>query len=1758
MRKMILLVIAFLVTIPLLGVTLQYSKPGSDVDNIHFNLPEFAAESTLSDGQQVQKLKISTITEDNWQDNLSGLPQLEKWVYVPDGYDAQVTLENANVISKDNYTCDVVNTDFDTQDWLDVSQTVVFRGNRILSVCIKPFKYNTQSRQLSTLNQADIRVQFVPSDRYISNDRLFTQTTADMLKSICINRDEIRTTINKPGSYVIFYNGTSLPAIIQPLVDWKHQKGYEVHLVSTTSLAGGNTTTSIKSYLQTAYDTWANPPEYILLLGKATSGTYYVPTYTDFFNYNTSGDYKYTLLDGTDIVPDAYIGRITFASTDELQTAVNKFISYEKNQNLSPTAWLNKSFLLGDPYQSGLSCMTTMTYVKSLLQDYNPGVQLTEAYSGSFPSQISAALNAGVGTYWYRGHGEMSGWSNSDIANLNNSGKFPFISYITCFTGTFNNGSQISQAEKFMRVGTPTVPKGAIGVIGASCETHSCINNILTGGFAYGLYNEGLSQGGPALVRGKLALMANYPQNPADYLDQNFLSMNLFGDPGLNIWLKPITSIIVTGPPTLYPNGGNASVRVTLADNTPLEGVWVCLTKDTDDLFISGYTDINGMVILPYDVLTAGNPKLTATKPQYMTYQVNVAVNSSNQAITMQNIAALSQCYAGSTLTFPISLTNNSDSILTNVTAMLQSQNENITLTQAQSSFANIPAGEMVTSLSNFQAGINSEMPKGEAIYLNLHITHTGGIFDIPIIATENGPNFSLGTVAFGGNALNHGANQLDISIINNSQTAVTGIQAVLESTNPFLTIQNPNQILGNIAANATTFVPAVFAMQVADSLWEGVNVRLNLRLYNSSGFFQMLAIDKKVGTPTLDDITGPDAYGYTFSGPGDIDYKPYNWIEIDPTLGGTGTNLSLNDIDTEGSGDFATITVPFQFRFYGKSYTQLTLCSNGFIMPGSEGSIEWMNWEVPGPMVPRPLIAPFWDDLLTDNSSKVLYKYDSSLNAMVIQWQNLKNKYSPTLRETFQAILYDPAIQATPSGDSPMLFQYKVFNNVDGGNYGVDYIDHGQYATVGIADHTGLKGLSYTYNNQYPATAQLLTNLSTIYVTTLPYYSFEPNPVFLNYQITEVNGNGNGLPDAGELLNLNMAIKNAGLGTITDSQVTLSSLDEFVTITQNSASLPTLYSNQTAFTSPALGIQIAPNCPNLRIINFNLHIQNQEDQFDIPVEMTVHALQLDYSNLVITDSNNDFPEPGETVQITFNVNNISLLPAQNVVVSINHPDAVTVIPAAQTINIPPMASQSESFGLTLGNNIEQGSTIDLELHFVVAGIYEKLFSVSLLVGVPEVFLNTTFDEPDITTVIPFMYNVTISPAQFIHDSGNEAVMHFAPNAPYSYMFMNTIPGIDLLNARIKFTWLNTNPNIDFSLQVFYSDETTLSTVWNSTQISNTPQTTIVDLNGIPSTAEYLQLLFMGTINGTDMTPVIVDDVSILTMHHAPGFISGHVNLDLNPELVSQVSIVHRYSNVVFHPDTDGNFLIPAYQGQNVLYAFHENYINQEDSLIVQVMGGQTTSGSVFNLQKLCAPIDLTYALTGNTLNLTWNVEGQVTQAKGKEQTGKQDRYLTPDFYRIFFKCNTFIFQATSTTQSYSRVLNMNGNYQVYVMGVYELDEGEVLSDTTNVLHFAFTPNEDNQNVPIVFGLKQNIPNPFNPSTQIRFSLPEKSMTSLNIYNLKGQLVKTLVNADFPKGNHMVTWDGKDNNNTDVSSGVYYYRLNWNKKEMTRKMILLK
>ena len=109
---------------------------------------------------------------------------------------------------------------------------------------------------------------------------------------------------------------------------------------------------------------------------------------------------------------------------------------------------------------------------------------------------------------------------------------------------------------------------------------------------------------------------------------------------------------------------------------------------------------------------------------------------------------------------------------------------------------------------------------------------------------------------------------------------------------------------------------------------------------------------------------------------------------------------------------------------------------------------------------------------------------------------------------------------------------------------------------------------------------------------------------------------------------------------------------------------------------------------------------------------------------------------------------------------------------------------------------------------------------------------------------------------------------------------------------------------------------------------------------------------------------------------------------------------------------------------------------------------------------------------------------------------------------------------------------------------------GFVPDSTTDVNDEDYTVND--------FNLIGNYPNPFNPNTTIVFNLPKRENVTITVFNQLGEKVKEIINAEFEAGKNKVVWNGLNDNNKSVSSGIYLYKISSGNNALYGKMILQK
>ncbi len=145
------------------------------------------------------------------------------------------------------------------------------------------------------------------------------------------------------------------------------------------------------------------------------------------------------------------------------------------------------------------------------------------------------------------------------------------------------------------------------------------------------------------------------------------------------------------------------------------------------------------------------------------------------------------------------------------------------------------------------------------------------------------------------------------------------------------------------------------------------------------------------------------------------------------------------------------------------------------------------------------------------------------------------------------------------------------------------------------------------------------------------------------------------------------------------------------------------------------------------------------------------------------------------------------------------------------------------------------------------------------------------------------------------------------------------------------------------------------------------------------------------------------------------------------------------------------------------------------------------------------------------------------------------------------------------------------GNYKMTTLGACCYDRSRGLlyinerraDEDKSIIHvFEITTPETgigkHDQTPEQFELMQNYSNPFNPTTQINFSITKAEQIMINVFDIKGRMVKTLVNRHYQAGQYTITWDSTDYLGNKVASGVYFYNMNYGSISKNKKMILLR
>lgn len=342
----------------------------------------------------------------------------------------------------------------------------------------------------------------------------------------------------------------------QPLVAWRQAQGWRAALVKVTDVydefsGGVFDPTAIRDFLRYAYESWTPPkPSYVLLVGDAnmdyqdhfgTGTPNWVPAHV-FETWpigETPGDNWFACVDGDDALPDLALGRFPVRTAAEAQALVSKTLAYEGGS--PPGDWTSRALFVADDDDLAFEAVS-----EDLLGRLPTVYTATRVYARQYAApanpatDIRNAIHAGVGLVNYTGHGSVDNWgawaggriwASTDVAELTNGGKLPFVTTATCINGFFAHPlDPRCLAEEFLLC----AGGGAVGVWAPTGLGTPAEHQVLFGHLYDAWFVDGVTRAGDATTLAKWRTAGG-----VSYWDEILNTYTLFGDPATPVRLAP-------------------------------------------------------------------------------------------------------------------------------------------------------------------------------------------------------------------------------------------------------------------------------------------------------------------------------------------------------------------------------------------------------------------------------------------------------------------------------------------------------------------------------------------------------------------------------------------------------------------------------------------------------------------------------------------------------------------------------------------------------------------------------------------------------------------------------------------------------------------------------------------------------------------------------------------------------------------------------------------------------------------------------------------------------------------------------------------------------------------------------------------------------------------------------------------------------------------------------------------------------------------
>ena len=792
------------------------------------------------------------------------LPKFSRSVIIPDlaTYQVEVVssqsteVENIQIApSKGNLTRNIDPSSiaynqgvaYQTNSWFpenmsDLRKPHILADFRGQTVVFYPFQYNPVSQKLKITSSIEVvlrtKPNAAPENPYIrANAGSIHKSKEDIYSKHFLNYSSSRYSPIAEQARLLIITDPAFQSALDPLILWKRQSGMDVEVL-TLAQAGGDVS-GISNAIRSRY--LSTGLSYVLLVGDISQ----IPSPTA---YAGKSDPSYGFVLGNDTYPEVMVGRISAENISHVQVQVDKIIQYEKST--LPVTHLGQSISIASAEGPGDDSEYDWEHqrvIKNKLSEYTYTVT-NELYDGTQgendapgnpnESDVSELVNQGVGLITYTGHGSStslgsSGFSNSQIDQLQNDGMLPFIWSVACVNGEFDNGTCFG--ESWLRASRNGQGTGAVAAfmstINQSWNPPMAAQDEMVDLLTENIQTTNTRTFGGLSLNGCLKMNDEYGTAG----DEMTATWHIFGDPSMMVrTTAPLPMNVTHASSTVLGSNG-------FAVNVDVDEARVAISQD--GVLLGTSLVQGGLAWIEFSPLSSLDPLLiTVTAFNRIPYQGEVQIISPESAFLILNAHQLSEISGNGNqqpdinevIQLNTQIVNVGGSLVNAVSATITCSDSFITLLSSTCNVGSLSAGDTVNlngcftfSVAEF---INDQTPANFIVLLSDSL---GNTWSQPLSVLINAPILNIQDVTIveiqgNGNGIPDSGELIEIQIQNtNTGHAASPIgMASLNAEPSNFSIGQPD--FSMLSVQPSSLSPATFSVSINSSVPAGSYLPLN------------------------------------------------------------------------------------------------------------------------------------------------------------------------------------------------------------------------------------------------------------------------------------------------------------------------------------------------------------------------------------------------------------------------------------------------------------------------------------------------------------------------------------------------------------------------------------------------------------------------------------------------------------------------------------------------------------------------------------------------------------------------------------------------------------------------------------------------------------------------------------------------------------------------------------------------------------------